>query len=185
MKYILIPLVFLCCSFSTANLAPIFDQVSTEYSVSAELLSKIADIESNFDPKATTSTSSAKGLYQIISSTENWLREMCDITGDVFDPLTNTRLGACYINYNTKYFSRKMGRLPTFTESYSMHFFGAWTAVKFIRLVKSAGSELACKHFKRESRANRGVFYKPSGEPRTLSEVYRFFEQKIEKARVL
>jgi hypothetical protein len=145
----------------------------------------MADIESNFDPKATTRTSSAKGLFQVIRSTERWLREICDIEGDVFDPLTNTRLGACYIRHNTKYFKRKMKREPNFTELYMMHFFGGWTAIKFIRMLNSKPSNLAYKHFRRESKANPSIFYTKAGKPRKLAEVMEVFKKKVKEARVL
>ena len=185
MKFLIIQFTFLLVSFTPVDLQPIFRQVSNEYSVSYELLSKMADIESNFRPNAKASTSSAKGLYQIINSTENWLREICDIEGDIFDPLTNTRLGACLIQHNTKYFRRKMKREPNFTELYILHFYGGYTGLKFIRLVKSKGSDLAYKHFRRESRANPNIFFKRARKPRKLIEVMELFRNKVRNGRVL
>ena len=173
------------CLGTTPNLASIFEQVSIEYKVSYELLSKIAAIESNFKQRATTKTSSAKGLFQVIRSTELWLREMCDIEGDVFDPTTNTRLGACLIQYNTKYFTRKVKRPPTHTESYILHFFGGYTGVRFVRYVKSKGSRIAYKHFQRESKANPRIFFKRSGKARTIREIMILFKLKIRQAKVL
>jgi hypothetical protein len=185
MKLLLILLLTCPVFAATPDLSAIFRQVSTEYQVSYELLSKMADIESNFRPNAKASTSSAKGLFQVIRSTELWLRELCDITGDVFDPLTNTRMGACLINHNKRYFTRKMKREPNFTELYLMHFYGGWTGIKFIRLTESKGSEPAFKHFRRESRANPKVFFKKTGEARKLSEVMELFVEKMGNARVL
>lgn len=184
-KLMLIPILLLICSFTNPELPKIFRQVANEYSVSYELLSKMADIESSFDANAKAGTSSARGLYQVIRSTENWLRELCDIEGDIYDPLTNTRLGACYINHNTKYLRKKLKREPTFTEIYSAHFLGAGTAVRFIRLVESQGSEEAYKHFERESRANPHIFFTRAEKPRKLAEVMELFEKKIADGRVL
>lgn len=167
--------------FAADPLPGIFHTVSSEYSVDYALLSKIADIESGFNPNATTSTSSAKGLYQILRSTENWLRELCDIEGDIFDPLTNTRLGACYVRHNQKYLRKKLKRDATYTECYLSHFMGAVTALKLLRMDRH---ELAAKHFKRESEANRNVFYKGS-KMRTVGEVIQYFEKKMELAKVL
>lgn len=48
---------------------------------------KIMKCESNGNPKATNSLSSAKGLYQILDGT--WQSSGC--TGDPFDPDDNTR----------------------------------------------------------------------------------------------
>lgn len=184
-RLVLIPILFLTMSFTSADLSPIFRKVATEYNVSYELMSKIADIESSFNPDAKAGTSSASGLFQIIRSTERWLREICDIEGDVFDPLTNSRLGGCLIQYNTKYLTRKLGRVPTFTENYTAHFLGSWTAVKFIQMVESKGSDIASERFPRESKANPRVFYKSDGTARTLAEVLGYFSDKMEKARIL
>ena len=168
---------------ATPDLPPIFTQVATEYSVDYALLSKIADIESGFDVNAKAGTSSASGLFQIIRSTERWLRELCDITGDVFDPLTNTRMGACYINHNKKYLRRKLKREPNYTELYFSHFLGSYTAVKF--LTQPEYLKVSRKLFGRALSSNRGVFFKKSGELKTYHEVKEYFRTKLEKARVL
>lgn len=181
----LIILLFSLGCFANPTLKPVFKQVAEEYSVSYDLLSKMAYIESKFDPNAKASTSSARGLFQILNSTELWLKEICDIEGDIFDPLTNTRLGACYIQHNTKYYKRKLGTEPSFTDLYILHFLGGYTGIKFIKLTKSKGSEIASKHFPKQAKANIGIFYKKGNTPRTLFEVMELFEYKVNKAEVL
>lgn len=192
MKWVLVFLFILPCFATTpADLVPVFHQVATEYSVDYVLLSKIADIESGFDVNATTSTSTARGLFQVIRSTERWLRELCDITGDVFDPLTNARMGGCLVRHNSRYFTRKMGRTPNYTELYVLHFYGGYTGLRFIRLVEASekpafkGSNLAYKHFRRESRANPHIFFTKRGKARKLREVMDLFVEKMGNARVL
>lgn len=182
MKYILLLLLFIQPVFASPNLKSIFQQVSIEYSVSADLLSQISWLESNHRINAKTKTSSARGLFQIIRSTEKWLKEICKIEGDIFDPLTNTRLGACYIKHNTKYLKHKLKRLPTNLELYLAHFYGASKAFLFLK--QPTYRVVSQKLFKREIQANKNVFYDGS-RLRTYGEVSGYFQTKLNKAKVL
>ena len=181
MKKLLVAILLMTtCAFGS-NLKPIFKQVSKEYSVSYELLSKMSWIESNHRINARTKTSSARGLYQIIRSTEKWLKEICDIEGDIFDPLTNTRLAACYIKHNQNYLTRKLKRRATDLECYEAHFFGARTAFRFISI---PNHRLGYKSFRKESKANPSIFWHKK-RPRTIGEIKRLFRDKLNKAKVL
>lgn len=182
MKYFILPLLFINLAFANTDLALIFNKVSKKYSVSHSLLSKIADIESNFDVNAKAKTSSARGLFQIINTTEIWLRELCLIEGDIFDPEVNANMGACYIQHNKKYLEKKLKRKVTDLELYLAHFLGAYRAYKFI-LMKD--TDLAYKMFKNESKANKRIFYHTCGKPKTVREIKDEFQEKLNKARVL
>lgn len=188
MKLIIIILLTISTSFGAnmceinPDLKSIFKQVSEEYSVSYELLSKLSWIESNHRVHAKAPTSSASGLFQIIRSTENWLREICNIEGDIFDPLTNTRMGACYIKHNTNYLKNKLNRQPTSLELYFSHFFGGRKALKFIQ--QPENTKVSNILFSCEISSNRGVFYK-DGKLKTYRQVKDFFIKKLNGAKVL
>ncbi len=82
------------------------EQVQSEaakYGLDPALLWAIMRQESTFFVKA-ISTSNAKGLMQVVPSTWEWLAELQKETpGDPFDPATNIRYGAFYLNWLLEY----------------------------------------------------------------------------------
>lgn len=157
-------------------------KVSKQLNLSYSLMSKIADIESRFNYKATNSTSSARGLYQIIKSTEKRIRKMYDIKGDIFDPYVNSLIAGYNLKLNIKYLKRKLDRKPTDLECYLSHFFGPVMAFKFIN---TPDHILGYEAFKKESRYNQRVFFDSQGNPRTIKQIKQYFQDKLDKARVL
>lgn len=153
------------------------------YNIPYTLVSKTAWIESNFNHLAKNRKTSSRGLFQIIKSTEVWLRTICKNVpkGDIFNPKTNSFLGACYLKYNSTYLQRRLRRKPTNTEIYNAHFFGGRKAVKFIR----TKNHLIGKNvFPREARYNRAIFYN-GRKARTIGQIKRYFINKVKKAKLL
>jgi hypothetical protein len=165
-----------------------------------------AKAESSFNPSAKAKTSSAEGLYQFIEST--WLAmvrdhgdkhglggyaDMIDARGKVSDPAQREEilalrqdprkaslLAAELALDNKRSLERSLGREAGATELYFAHFMGAGGAASFLKAKDDnpllAGADL----FPREARANQGVFYdRDSGQPRTLAEIYEFFDKKF------
>jgi soluble lytic murein transglycosylase-like protein len=89
---------------------------------------KLAYIESGFNPYAQNPRSSARGLYQIIESTERSLRAKYKIRGDIFDPETNTTMAAYLVKEYMK------SGVKSYTSLYLMHFLGKKTYEKFADL---------------------------------------------------
>lgn len=153
------------------------------YNIPYTLVSKTAWIESNFNHLAKSRRGTASGLFQIIKSTEVWLRTICKNVpkGDIFNPKTNSFLGACYLKYNSTYLQRRLKRKPANYEVYLAHFFGSSKAVKFLRTNKN---RLGKNVFPREARYNRAIFYK-GRKARTIGQIKQYFINKVKKAKLL
>ena len=165
-----------------------------------------AAVESSFDTDAAAKTSSARGLYQFIESTWlNMVREYgdkyglgaeaaaIDENGRVGDDATRrailelrndpkiasimaAELAADNKDYLAKTYEGDIGS----TELYMAHFLGAGNAAAFLNATKDTPYAAAADIFPKAALANRNVFYdQQSGQPKTLSEVYSYFDQKF------
>ena len=83
-----------------------------------EYMCKLATIESGLNPNARNPRSSARGLYQIINSTERVLRKRYGIVGNVFDIDVNTTMAI----YLVKEYMRS--GIKSYTSLYLAHFLG-------------------------------------------------------------
>jgi len=144
-------------------------------------LSKIADIESGFNPYAESRVSSARGLFQIIRPTEKHLRVKYGITGNIFDAKVNAMLGALLIEENMESLSKLKVKVNDFS-IYLAHFFGPHGAKK---LLTTDNNRLGAMIFPIESKYNKFVFYNKYGLPRNIGEIKKLFKKKIERARIL
>lgn len=84
--------------------------VANEYEVDPFLLWAIMRVESLYDPDA-TSLAGARGLLQILPSTQDWIEEKMEITlqpGDAYVPEENIKLGGWYIKYLLEYFKNDL-----------------------------------------------------------------------------
>ena len=71
------------------------------------------------------------------------------------------------------------------TELYFAHFLGANGAARFLNAMNQDGDQIASKVFKREAAANKNVFFdKATGKPRTLKQVYDFFDKKFQSPNI-
>lgn len=168
-----------------------------------------AAAESGFDANAKARTSSATGLYQFIEST--WLRMVKD-HGDKYglsryadkisddgkvasrsdrnqilalrkNPEIASLMAAEFAAGNYDYLKAHVGGEIGSTELYMAHFLGAGGASGFLTAMKKSPNMTAADLFPKEARANRGVFYDPkSGAPRSMREVYAFFDKKFQGA---
>lgn len=166
-----------------------------------------AAVESSFDANAKSRTSSATGLYQFIEST--WLKMVKD-HGDKYglekyadkisdsgkvatrkdrneilalrkDPEIASLMAAEFDSGNYARLKENVGGDIGSTELYLAHFLGAGGATGFLNAMKKSPNMAAADIFPKESRANRNVFYdQRTGAPRTLKQVYAFFDQKFD-----
>jgi len=156
----------------------------------AEILATFASMESNFDYAVKAKTSSATGWFQFINSTwdamlanhgskygippdnaDRYLRK---------DPRINALMGAEFIKYNYKSLAKRLGRAPTDTDLYFAHFLGDVTAAGFLKRDRNA---IAASLYPSQAAANRSIFYKETGQARTIGEVYQIFDNKVRKHR--
>ena len=171
-----------------------------------------AKVESNFNPGARASTSSAQGLFQFIEQT--WLGTMKEagprlgygayanaITQSAGgrmevadpamrnkilnlrqDPATNAAMAGAFTNKNASILKTSLGRAPTEGELYIAHFLGAGGASRLIREASAANAP-AARLFPNAAAANRSIFYDKGGRARLASEVYANLTGKYEVAR--
>jgi len=97
------------------------------------------------------------------------------------DPALSANLAAEYTKLNQGEVERALGRPASSTDLYMAHFLGSAGASQFLKAVRQDGSTLAASLLPQAAAANPAIFYdKRSGEPRTVSEIYRAFSQRIE-----
>lgn len=195
-----------------AKVAGTIKQAATATGASFEYLLSAAKIESNLDPSATASTSSARGLYQFIEQT--WLGTVKE-AGAAFgfgkyadsisksasgsysvsdpvardqilklrdDPAVNAAMAGVLTQSNSFKLTADLGRRPTDGELYMAHFMGAGGASKLITAAQDTPRASAVAMFPGAASANRSIFYNRSGTPRSVSEVYADLDARYASA---
>jgi hypothetical protein len=172
-----------------------------------------ARIESNFNPGAKVSTSSARGLYQFIEQT--WLATLKEkgpalgygpyadaiarlpsgrytvtqpgMRGAILnlraDPTASALMAGAFTNNNASLLAAKLGRDATEGELYLAHFLGANGAGRLIGLAESRPQTPAAAAFPSAARANPKIFYDRRGEARSVGDVYRSLVGRYDVAR--
>jgi hypothetical protein len=158
--------------------------------VDAELLATFASMESNFDYTVKARTSSATGWFQFINSTWDGMLKahaakygIPPDNGDRYlrkDPRINGLMGAEFLKGNYQILAKALGRAPTDTDLYFAHFLGPVTAAGFLMRDRNA---IAASFYPAQAAANRSIFYKTTGQPRTIGEVYEIFDGKVRSHR--
>ena len=187
---------------SRARIAGAIKQAAGTTGTSFEYLLATAKMESNFNPTAGASTSSAHGLYQFIDQT--WLGTVKEAGahlgyGKYADAITKTSSGSYSVSdpaartavmklrddpaaassmaavltqSNSFKLTGKIGRRPTDGELYMAHFMGVGGAAKLINNAEDNPQASAARLFPNAAAANRSIFYDRSGQARTVSQVY-------------
>lgn len=159
------------------------DRAVERTGVSREALFGFAAQESAFNDSVKAGTSSATGLMQFTNGTWN---DMVRKYGTEYgltpngrnDPNQSAMAAALYMKENQRILERQIGRPVTTTDLYAAHFLGPGGAPN---LLKAPGNAIAANVAKPgQVSANRSVFYDKSGKPRTVNEVYKFMQQKVE-----
>jgi hypothetical protein len=175
-----------------------------------DYLLKTALRESNFDPAAKASTSSATGLFQFIDQT--WLATLKEsgpalgygryadaivrspsgnysvpdpaarreVMGLRTDPTANAVMAGAFTNRNASDLASGIGRKPTEGELYMAHFLGSGGAVKLIRSASRTPLAKAANLFPEAAGANPAIFYDKQGKARSLEQVYGLLASKMD-----
>lgn len=145
---------------------------------------RVAFVESSNNPKAKSKTSSAAGLFQFTEDTWNeYVKKMGKrySLDDRFDP--NKALEV--MKFKTQDISNRLKqtlkRDPNHTEKYMAHFMGVSGARKFLQA--SPFDPVDKVATPAQLKANRSVFFDKDGNPKTVLEVFEFFEDKLRKAK--
>jgi len=169
-----------------------------------------ARLESNLDPNAKASTSSAAGLFQFTRQT--WLSTVKQhgakhglgwaadaihknakghfSVGDTamraqiqslrYQPEAASAMAAEFAGDNRDHLRAALGRPPGEVDLYLAHFLGAGGATRFLKQHDRNPDQSASSLFPTAAAANKGVFYNRAGQSRSLSEVRDFFQAKLD-----
>jgi hypothetical protein len=172
-----------------------------------------AQVESNLNPNAQASTSSARGLFQFTEQT--WLTTLKEqgaafgygpyanaisrqpsgdfavsdprMNGVVMnlrsDPTANSLMAGAFTKVNTAKLAGRLGRSPTEGELYIAHFLGPTGASRLIGLADTSPVTRAATVFPSAARANPTIFYDGRGNGRSAGEVYHLLVGRYEVAR--
>ena len=197
---------------SRNKIAGAIKQASNATGASFEYLVATAKMESNLNPSAAASTSSAKGLYQFIDQT--WLGTVKE-AGAQFgygnyadaisksasgtyavsdpqmrsaivklrdDPVASSAMAGVLTQSNSFSLTGAIGRRPTDAELYLAHFMGVSGASRLITNAEDNPSASAARLFPNAAAANRSIFYDRSGSARSVSEVYSVLTSRYASA---
>ena len=174
---------------SRVRIAGAIKQAANTTGTSFEYLLATAKMESNFNPKAAASTSSARGLYQFIDQT--WLGTVKEAGtqlgyGKYADAITKSPSGSYSVSdpaarsaimklrddpeaassmaavltqSNSFKLTGKIGRRPTDGELYMAHFMGVGGAAKLISNAEDNPNASAARLFPNAAAANRSIFF--------------------------
>jgi hypothetical protein len=177
-------------------------QAAVATGTSFEYLLSTAKMESNLDPKASASTSSAKGLFQFIDQT--WLGTVKEAGSKLGygqyadaisksdsgsysvsdpaakaeilklrdDPAAASAMAGVLTQSNGFKLTGAIGRRPTDAELYMAHFMGVSGATKLITNAENNPKASGAALFPNAAEANRSIFYDKSGSARSVADVY-------------
>src|SRR6202162_766018 len=197
---------------SRTRIAGAIKQAASTTGASFEYLLATAKMESNFDPKASASTSSAHGLYQFIDQT--WLGTVKEAGAQLGygqyadaisksssgsysvsdptaraaimklrdDPVVSSAMAGILTQSNSFNLTGKIGRRPTDAELYMAHFMGVGGAAKLISNAEDNPQASGAGLFPNAAAANRSIFYDRSGRARSVSEVYSVLTSRYASA---
>jgi hypothetical protein len=197
---------------SRARIAGAIKQASDFTGASFGYLVAAAKIESNLQPTAAASTSSARGLYQFIEQT--WLGTVKQ-AGASFgygqyadaitqqpsgtytvsdpalrqeilklrdDPAANAAMAGVLTQSNSFKLVSAIGRRPGDNELYIAHFLGVGGAGKLINTNDTNPQANAAQMFPQAAAANRPIFYDRSGDARSVGGVYAELTRRYQAA---
>lgn len=195
-----------------AQIAGTIKNAANATGASFEYLISAAKIESNLNPKAQASTSSARGLFQFIEQT--WLGTVKE-AGATFgfgkyadaiskspsggysvsdsstreeilrlrdDPAANAAMAGVLTQSNSFKLTGAIGRRPTDGELYIAHFMGVGGASKLISKAEDSPGVSGPALFPSAAAANRSIFYNRDGSARSVSQVYSVLTSRYDTA---
>lgn len=194
------------------RIAGAIKQAASTTGASFQYLLATAKMESDFNPKATASTSSASGLFQFIGQT--WLGTMKEAGAQLGygqyadtitksssgsysvsdpsarsavmklrdDPAASSAMAGVLTQSNSFKLTGMIGRRPTDAELYMAHFMGVGGAAKLISNAEDNPQASGAKLFPNAAAANHSIFYDKSGRARSVSEVYSVLTSRYASA---
>jgi hypothetical protein len=197
---------------SRARIAGAIKQAAGSTGTSFQYLLTTAKMESDFNPKASASTSSASGLFQFIQQT--WLGTVKEAggllgygkyadaitkssSGDYSvndptarteimklrdDPVASSAMAGVLTQSNSFKLTGMIGRRPTDSELYMAHFMGVSGAAKLISSAEDNPQASGARLFPNAAAANHSIFYDSTGGARSVSDVYSVLTSRYANA---
>lgn len=194
------------------RIAGAIKQAASTNNTSFEYLLTTAKMESDFNPTAGATTSSAHGLFQFIDQT--WLGTVKE-AGAQFgygqyadaitkssdgsysvadpamrrailklrdDPAAASSMAAALTQSNSFKLTGMIGRRPTNGELYMAHFMGVGGAARLITNAEDNPQASGARLFPNAAAANRSIFYDRFGRARSVGDVYSVLTQRYASA---
>jgi transglycosylase-like protein with SLT domain len=187
-------------------------QAANTTGASFHYLLATAKMESDFNPTAGASTSSAHGLYQFIEQT--WLSTVKEAGGQVGygqyadaitrtssgdyvvvdptarrdimklrdDPVASSAMAGVLTQSNSFQLTGMIGRRPTDGELYMAHFMGVGGAARLINSAVDDPQASSARMFPSAASANRSIFYDKGGGARSVADVYAVLNARYASA---
>jgi hypothetical protein len=197
---------------SRAQVAGSIGRAAGTTGVSFQYLLATAKMESNFDPAAKATTSSAGGLFQFIDQT--WLGTVKEAGGyfgygqyanaitrsdngsySVSDPAARkaimqlrndpdaaSAMAGILTQSNGAKLTSAIGRKPTDSELYMAHFMGVGGATRLITNVANNPQTPGAALFPKAAAANPSIFYDNGGNARSVAGVYAVLDARYSAA---
>jgi hypothetical protein len=197
---------------SRLRIAGAIKQAAGATGANFEYLLATAKMESDFNPTAGASTSSAHGLYQFIDQT--WLGTVKEAGASLGygqyadaisksssgsysvsdptarsaimklrdDPVVASAMAGILTQSNSFNLTGKIGRRPNDAELYMAHFMGVGGAAKLISNAEDNPRASGAHLFPNAAAANRSIFYDSTGRARSVSEVYSVLTSRYASA---
>lgn len=99
------------------------------------------------------------------------------------NPRLSTLLAAETIKRNLQYLASRLGRVPGRTDLYLAHYFGPSDALQFLETLDAAPDTIAAERFPDAAGRNPGIFHNRQQQPRSVAELYRWFDSKFNTSR--
>ena len=196
---------------NTGNIQSAIAVASQRTGVDFSYLLGQAQVESGMRADARASTSSATGLFQFVDQSwlgvvkqhgaehgMGWAadaitqtssgryvvndpamrRQILDLRKD---PTAASLMAAEHASDNKDALEGSLGRPATGTDLYMAHFLGLGGAKSFLTQMARNPNQSGAALFPAAARANRNIFYASNGQPRTLSEIYGRFGDKLDQ----
>jgi hypothetical protein len=197
---------------SRLRVAGAIQQAASTTGTSFEYLLATAKMESNFNPTARASSSSARGLFQFIDQT--WLGTVKEAGGQLGygayadaitksssgsysvsdpaardailklrdDPAASAAMAGVLSRSNSFKLTGRIGRRPTDSEVYLAHLMGVGGAARLITNAEDNPRASGARLFPNAAAANRSIFYERGGRARSVSEVYSVLTRRYASA---
>jgi hypothetical protein len=197
---------------SRVKIAGAIKQAAGTTGAGFQYLLATAKMESDFNPTAGASTSSAHGLYQFIDQT--WLGTVKEAGAQLGygqyadaisksasgsysvsdpsartaimklrdDPVVASAMAGILTQSNSFNLTGKIGRRPTDAELYMAHFMGVGGAARLISNAEDNPRASGAQLFPNAAAANRSIFYDSTGRARSVSEVYSVLTSRYDSA---